>query len=151
MATYQKKLRRSKDGCYVRYIGKNAKGQSEKFRLGFDAQEAEKREVLILDLWEHQERHTDPFLPFGFHWTPAYLKAAKAIAKGKPPTLPPTYIGKTTPSKYVDAVNEMGDELLGGRNRATEILHLCEYNRTPISVVLGAKLVDPNCWRQQSH
>jgi hypothetical protein len=110
MATYQKKLKRAKDGCYVRYIGKNASGQSEKFRLGFDLSEAEKREALILELWAYQERHTDPFLALGFHWTRDFLKAAKAIAKGKPPVLPPTPKSKTEPAKYVDALNEVGSE-----------------------------------------
>ena len=109
MTTYEKKLKRGKNGI-PRYIGRNQKGYSEKFSLGFDLKEAEKRESLIRELWAHQERHTDPFLPFGFHWTPKYLKAAKAIAKGKPPVLPPTYKAKTDPAKYVDAVNEIGDE-----------------------------------------
>jgi len=109
MATYKKKLKRGKNGI-PRYIGRNRNGYAEKFLLGYDLKEAEKRESLIRELWAHQERHTDPFLSFGFHWTPEYLKAAKAIAKGKPPVLPPTFTSNADPAKYVDAVNEIGDE-----------------------------------------
>ena len=65
---------------------------------------------MILELWAYQERHTDPFLALGFHWTRDFLKAAKAIAKGKPPVLPPTPKSKTEPAKYVDALNEVGSE-----------------------------------------
>ena len=109
MATYDKKLKRGKNGV-VRYIGRNHKGHAEKFLLGFDLKEAERREALIRELWAHQEKHTDPFLTFGFHWTPEYLKAAKAIAKGKPPVLPATYKAKSDPTKYVDALNELGSD-----------------------------------------
>ena len=106
MATYQKKLKRGKNGV-VRYIGRNQKGHAEKFMLGFDLKEAERREELIKELWAHQEEHTDPFLPFGFHWTSEYLKAAKAIAKGKPPTLPPTYKARSNPTQYVSDLNKI--------------------------------------------
>ena len=148
MATYQKKLKRAKDGCYVRYIGKNASGQAEKFRLGFDLGEAEKREALILELWAHQERHTDPFLALGFHWTRDFLKAAKAIAKGKPPVLPPTYKSKTEPAKYVDALNEVGSEF------SQSDPSLYDEGVEQISQAIGSRRqalgVDrtdpPNCW-----
>lgn len=110
MPTYEKKLKRSsKDGCVVRYIGKNSKGVSEKFRLGFDLREAERREALIRELWAHQEANADYTLG-DFHWSPSYLKAAKAIAKGKQPVLPPTFKVKSDPAKYVEALNQIGDE-----------------------------------------
>jgi integrase len=93
MATYSKKLKRGKGGVIVRYIGQNQKGVPEKFRLGYDLAEAERRVELITALWAEMEskrtvneevvrRLMKPF------WEPAYLDAAKAIAKGKPPTLP---------------------------------------------------------------
>lgn len=110
MPTYDKKLKRSpKDGCLIRYIGKNSKDVSEKFRLGFDLREAERREALIRELWAHQEANADYTLG-DFHWSPSYLKAAKAIAKGKQPVLPPTFKVKSDPAKYVEALNQIGDE-----------------------------------------
>ena len=112
MATYEKKLKRAKDGCYVRYVGRNVKGQSEKFRLGFDLKEAQKRESLILELWSHQEAHTDWMNPVGFHWTRQYLEAAKAIAKGKPPLLPPSFRMLSNPTEYIEAVNKISTDFV---------------------------------------
>ena len=55
MATYNKKLKRGKDGVVVRYIGRNQKGVPEKFRLGYDLTEAERRSQQIAALWAELE------------------------------------------------------------------------------------------------
>src|SRR5215469_15431481 len=52
MATYEKQLRRSKDGTIVRYVGYNSKGVPEKFRLGYDMDGAKVKERLIRAMWE---------------------------------------------------------------------------------------------------
>jgi hypothetical protein len=86
MATYDKKPKRGKDGAIVRYIGKNQKGMPEKFRLGYELKEAERRVELIAALWAEVENMRDGFtVKF---WKPEYLKAAKLIAKEGKPTLP---------------------------------------------------------------
>ena len=80
---YDKKLKRGKDGLFIRYIGRNDKGTPEKFRLGYDPLVAEERVRLIAALWrEIEERTTDSFKPF---WDRQTLEAAKAIAKGHAP------------------------------------------------------------------
>jgi len=86
MATYDKKVKRSKDGAIVRYIGQNQKAIPEKFRLGYDPREAARRIELIQALWAELENRIHGY-PFPF-WEPEYLKAAKAIAKGGQATLP---------------------------------------------------------------
>ena len=50
---YDKKLKRSKDGLFIRYIGRNDKGTPEKFRLGYDPLVAEERVRLIAALWPY--------------------------------------------------------------------------------------------------
>ena len=52
---YEKKLKRSKDGLFIRYIGRNQKGTPEKFRLGYDPLLAEERVRLIAALWHEIE------------------------------------------------------------------------------------------------
>lgn len=106
MSTYQKKLKRSKNGI-VRYVGRSLAGHQEKFYLGWDLQVAEQREALIRELWDHLERHWDYTLG-NYYWPPDYLAAAKAIAKGKTPVLPPTFRMKSDPAKYVAALNDIG-------------------------------------------
>jgi hypothetical protein len=86
MVTYDKKAKRGKDGSIVRYIGKSRKGVAEKFRLGYDLKEAEQRAMLIEALWAEIENTNDGH-PVKF-WKPAYLQAAKVIAKAGRPTLP---------------------------------------------------------------
>ncbi len=104
MPTYTKKLRRSKNGV-TRYIGRNKRGHREKFYLGWDLQVAEQREALIKELWNHLERHWD-FMLGSFYWSPNYLAAAKAIAKGKQAVLPPTFRAKSDPEKYLAELEE---------------------------------------------
>jgi hypothetical protein len=93
MTTYEKRLKRGKDGLIVRYVGKNQKGVKEKFRLGYDLAEAGRRVGLIQALWAEMEnkccvneevvnRERTPY------WESEYLDAAKSIAKGGQPTLP---------------------------------------------------------------
>lgn len=100
---YNKKLKRGKDGQVVRYIGTNEKGTPEKFRLGYDLPVAEERLKLIAALWhELEEGEIRGYKPF---WKLDYLEAAKALAKGMPPTLPRgTY---EDPTKYVRRVVEI--------------------------------------------
>lgn len=91
MGLYDKRLKRSKDGSIVRYIGKNEKGVPEKFRLGYDLAEATRRERLIKALWEEIDYGSSHIpgvnlrKPF---WLKDHLEAAKAIARGEPPRLP---------------------------------------------------------------
>ncbi|MGZ3431181.1 MAG: hypothetical protein ACXWN0_05425, partial [Isosphaeraceae bacterium] len=79
---YDKKLKRSKDGLFIRYIGQNDNGTPEKFRLGYDPLVAEERVRLIAALWQEIEERTSA-RPF---WDRKTLEAAKAIAKGMPAT-----------------------------------------------------------------
>lgn len=55
---YDKKLKRSKDGLFIRYIGRNDKGTPEKFRLGYDPLVAEERVRLIAALWQEIKERT---------------------------------------------------------------------------------------------
>jgi Phage integrase family len=100
---YDKQVKRGKDGLFVRYIGRNPKGTPEKFRLGYDPLVAEERVRLIAAIWrEIEERAPDSFKPF---WDRHSLEAAKAIAKGLPPTLPRR--DYEDPIKYVRRVSEI--------------------------------------------
>src|SRR3974377_1521410 len=81
---YEKKLKRSKDGFFIRYIGRNVKGTPEKFRLGYDPLQAEEKVRLIGALW----REIENFRGERSFWDRENLEAAKAIAKGMPPELP---------------------------------------------------------------
>jgi hypothetical protein len=101
VAVYDKKLKRGKDGLFVRYLGQNRKGAAEKFRLGYDPLVAEQRVRLIAGLWgEIEERTPKGYRPF---WDWMSLEAAKAIAKGLPPTLPRRDFEE--PTKYVRRVS----------------------------------------------
>jgi hypothetical protein len=48
---YDKKLKRGKDGLFTRYLGQNEKGVPEKFRLGYDPDNAAERLRCIAALW----------------------------------------------------------------------------------------------------
>jgi len=98
---YDKKLKRGKDGLFVRYIGQNDKGTPEKFRLGYDPLVAEERVRLIAALWQEIEERTSA-RPF---WDRKTLEAAKGIAKGKSPTLPKG--DYEDPIKYVRRLSEI--------------------------------------------
>ncbi len=98
---YDKKLKRSKDGLFIRYIGRNDKGTPEKFRLGYDTLVAEERVRLIAALWQEIEERTSA-RPF---WDRKTLEAAKAIAKGMPATLPKRDF--EDPIKYVRRLSEI--------------------------------------------
>jgi hypothetical protein len=101
---YDKKLKRSKDGLFVRYIGANAKGTPEKFRLGYDPLAADERVKLIAALWQEIEerRRLSGSQPF---WDQSSLEAAKRIAKGMLPVLPRRDF--EDPIKYVRRVSEI--------------------------------------------
>jgi hypothetical protein len=81
---YEKKLKRSKDGLFIRYIGRNQKGTPEEFRLGYDPLQAEEKVRLIGALW----REIENFRGERSFRDRENLEAAKAIAKGMPPELP---------------------------------------------------------------
>ena len=98
---YDKKLKRGKDGLFIRYIGQNDKGTPEKFRLGYDPLVAEERVRLIAALWQEIEERTST-RPF---WDRKTLEAAKAIAKGMPATLPKRDF--EDPIKYVRRLSEI--------------------------------------------
>ena len=100
---YDKKLKRGKDGLFTRYVGQNARGTPEKFRLGYEQEVAEERIRLIAALWTEIERRT----PTGHRpgWDKASLEAAREIAKGKPPSLPKQDF--EDPTNYVRRVAEM--------------------------------------------
>jgi len=100
---YDKKLKRGKDGLFTRYVGQNARGTPEKFRLGYEQEAAEEKIRLIAALWSEIEGRT----PSGHRptWNSASLEAARAIAKGKPPALPKQDF--ESPVKYVGRVAAM--------------------------------------------
>lgn len=86
MATiYETELKKDKDGAWCRWVGKDAKGTKQKFRLGKDKAEAKRRLRLVIALFESQSEVAEFY---GGTWVPEYLKAAKKIAKGKQATLP---------------------------------------------------------------
>jgi len=107
MPVYEKKLKRGKDGSITRYVGKNAKGVPEKFRLGYDLDAAEQRLKLIVALWREIENAYTPKLA-AWDWHKASLKAAKAIAKGKAPTLPNR--DHEDPVRYVQRLAKVSSE-----------------------------------------
>ena len=61
---YEKKLKRGKDGLFTRYVGQNARGVPEKFRLGYDQDAAEEKVRLIAALWTEIEGRTPRAQPF---------------------------------------------------------------------------------------
>lgn len=86
MATiYETELKQDKDGAWYRWVGVNAKGTKQKFRLGKDKTEAKRRLRLVIALFESQVEVAEFY---GGTWVPEYLKSAKMIAKGKQATLP---------------------------------------------------------------
>ena len=104
MPTYEKELKRSKDGSITRYVGRNSIGMPEKFRLGYDLEAAQTRVLLILAIWEDIEDRTPPGQRS--FWDAANLAAAKQIAKGEPAKLPKR--DHEDPSKYVQRLQEIG-------------------------------------------
>ena len=86
MPSYEKELKRSKDGSIIRYVGYNMQGVPEKFRLGYDMIAAKSREALIRAMWDEIESRPRPGERAS--WDAASLKSAKEIAKGKTPILP---------------------------------------------------------------
>jgi hypothetical protein len=120
---YDKKLKRGKDGLFTRYVGQNARGTPEKFRLGYEQDAAEEKVRLIAALWSEIESDlprrtfapgdrekpeetpswTEEHRPY---WDSARLEAAKAIAKGKPPALPKK--DHEDPIKYVQRISAIG-------------------------------------------
>jgi integrase len=103
MGMYEKKLKRGKDGLFTRYIGQNQRGVPEKFRLGYDPGAAEERLRLIAALWTVVEsQFPSGYRPF---WDRSTLESARAIAKGKSPSLPSR--DHEAPSKYVRRIAEI--------------------------------------------
>jgi hypothetical protein len=98
---YEKKLKRGKDGLFIRYIGRNQKGTPEKFRLGYDPLQAEEKVRLIGALW----REIENFRGERSSWDRDNLEAAKAIAKGMPPELAKR--DYEDPINYVRRVSEI--------------------------------------------
>jgi len=86
MPSYEKELKRSRDGSIIRYVGYNLQGVPEKFRLGYDMNAAKSREALIRAMWDEIEGRSRASARAS--WDAAGLKAAKEIAKGKTPVLP---------------------------------------------------------------
>jgi Phage integrase family len=86
MASYDKELKRSKDGTIIRYVGYNAQGVPEKFRLGYDMDKAKFSENLIRSMWVEIEGRTRKSERAS--WDASSLKAAKEIAKGRTPIFP---------------------------------------------------------------
>lgn len=115
MATYNTKLKRSKDGRIFRNCGWDKKGQQVKFSLGFDMDAAEKRLELILALWEancQRSLHSSASPSSAMEamtWGPDHLKAAKAIAKGKTPQLPASIRAIKDPQAYLQDLREISD------------------------------------------
>lgn len=82
---YETDLKRDSDGTWYRWLGENAEGTKQKFRLGQEKSEAERRIKLILAIYSLQ-LETD--LSLEGSWVPEYLSVAKKIAKGKQAMLP---------------------------------------------------------------
>lgn len=102
---YDKKLKRGKDGLFTRYLGQNQRGVPEKFRLGYDPEAAAERLRLIAALWDEIGENAPGFKQY---WKPSYLEAAKAIARGEPPTLPKGDF--EDPIKYVHRLNRISQK-----------------------------------------
>ncbi|MFM9962533.1 MAG: hypothetical protein ACKV2Q_15075 [Planctomycetaceae bacterium] len=103
MPTYEKELKRSKDGSITRYVGRNSNGMPEKFRLGFDMEAAQTKVLLILAIWDDIEgRTTTGQRSF---WDAANLVAAKQIARGETPKLPKR--DYEDPAKYALRLQEI--------------------------------------------
>lgn len=100
-------LKRGKRG-YTRNLGRTPEGIQPKFYLGHDREQAVIREKRLVALWEHVEKYVGMPLKAKV-WTPAYLAAAKAIAKGETPEIPakPYEIA----DEYVVRINELKKEM----------------------------------------
>ncbi len=98
-------LKRGKRG-YTRNLGRTPEGIQPKFYLGHDREQAVIREKRLVALWEHIEKYVG--MPVKA-WTPEYLAAAKAIAKGETPEIParPYEIA----DEYVARINELKKEM----------------------------------------
>lgn len=126
----QTSLKRTKRG-YVRNLGRVEGGGQPKFYLGHDRDEAIRRLELITAMWTRaEERNSAGYLPT---WTSEEVEAAKAIARGEAPTLPPTSLYHIKDFvKYVHDVAEISDatgvEFSPSRTKAYE-MGMEEINR----------------------
>lgn len=77
--TYNKSLKRNGNGKYQPHVGKRADGTPEKFSLGYDGDEAQRRFELIKALWIESTAGCPEGAGF---WTDEHLANAKRIAKG---------------------------------------------------------------------
>lgn len=97
----QTDLKRTARG-YVRNLGRDAEGRHQKFYLGHDRAEAERRLKAIIVLWQQAEaRFGTATMPV---WDADRLAAAKAIASGEMPTLQKGH--HEPPRQYFVRVNE---------------------------------------------
>src|SRR4051812_46078483 len=87
----QTSLKRTKRG-YVRNLGREQGGGQPKFYLGHDREEALRRLNLITALWRRVEERTPAHRRNEATWTTEEVAAAKRIARGEAPTLPPGLI-----------------------------------------------------------
>lgn len=85
----QTSLKRTKRG-YVRNLGRTTGNVQPKFYLGHDRDEAIRRLNLITAMWAKIEEERT-FAPGGYiaYWSEEELEAARAIARGDAPSLPP--------------------------------------------------------------
>jgi len=129
----QTSLKRTKRG-YVRNLGRAEFGAQPKFYLGHDRDEAIRRLELITAMWDQVEERTKGYVGYLPTWTPEELEAARAIAKGEPPTLPPLGLSENVKDfvKYVHDVAKIskatGVKFTPSRAKAYEI-GMSEINR----------------------
>lgn len=110
MATYSKQIKRGKDGRITRYVGRNLKGQAVKFHLGFDLAVADRRAKLIQALWEENcQREMPNPSHLSLTWGNDFLEAARAIAKGDSPKLPPSVHAHSDPAEYLSDLRDIQD------------------------------------------
>ncbi len=84
----QTSLKRTKRG-YVRNLGRTPGGEQPKFYLGHDREEAVRRLDLITAMWRRAEERMPAAVRHKAVWSDKEIAAAKGIAKGESPTLPP--------------------------------------------------------------
>jgi hypothetical protein len=129
----QTSLKRTKRG-YVRNLGRAGGGSQPKFYLGHDRDEAIRRLGLITAMWAAVEERTKGSVGYEPTWTEEELEAAKAIARGEPPTLPPSGLSQNVKDfvKYVHDVAKIseatGVKFTPSRAKAYEI-GIDEINR----------------------
>ena len=87
----QTSLKRTNRG-YVRNLGRAPGGGQPKFYLGHDRDEAIRRLGLITAMWAEVEERTKGYVGYEPTWTEEELEAAKVLARGGPPTLPPKHL-----------------------------------------------------------